>query len=118
MRKLILVISTLFFAVAMSAAESETMKGAKKDVETFKKEMSVKLQAAEKQIAELKSKAAAKGGEAKAATIAELESSRDAIKAKMATLSETSKDGWASFKKSMAESVDSLNSKVQSALKE
>jgi hypothetical protein len=118
MKKLFIIISALFFAIAVHATESETVKGAKKDVESFKKEMNVKLQIAETKIAELKSKAADKSSKAKTTTIAELEASRDAIKAKMATLSENSKESWASMKKSMADSVNSLNAKVQNALKE
>jgi hypothetical protein len=118
MKKLILIISAAFFAYALHAAESETVKGAKKDMDAFKKEMSVKLESLEKQIAEIKTKAQAKGGEAKAKTVADLESARDSVKAKMAALSENSKDSWQSMKKSVAESVDSLNAKVQKALHE
>lgn len=118
MNKLILFISSSLLALTVFATESETLKGAQKDIENFKKEMSVKLGALEEQIASLKSKATEKGSETKSKTIQELEAARDALKVKMAEFSDSSKEGWANMKKSFAESMDALNAKVQKALKE
>lgn len=110
----LLVLVTTVALSAFSFAASETVKGAKKDIAQFKQEMAVKLESLEKQIAELK----AKGGKAKSKTVAELEGSRDAVKAKLSKVSEDGKDGWESLKKNLADSMNKLNDKVQKALKD
>ena len=101
-----------------SFAASETVKGAQKDYDTFKKEMSVKLEDTEKQLAELKSKAKEKGTDVKNKTVAELEESRDKLKNQLNELEKNGKEGWASFKKNFADSLDRLNLKIQKALKD
>jgi hypothetical protein len=118
MTKLLIILSATFFVFALSAADSETVKGMKKDADTFKKEMSVKMDQLDHQINELKAKSQTKGAEVKESTIKDLESARDSMKTKMNSMSETSKETWSSWKKSMAESMDSLNAKVQKALKQ
>ncbi|MFN7903999.1 MAG: hypothetical protein ACK5P5_02345 [Pseudobdellovibrionaceae bacterium] len=101
-----------------SASASETVKGAKKDYQSFKEEMSVKLEAAEKNLSELKAKTKEKSTSLKAKTVAELEETRDKLKAELNSLEEKSQSNWSSLKKSFASSMEKFNSKVQKALKD
>lgn len=114
-----LTILTLIAALSFNvSAASETVKGAQKDYDSFKKEMSVKLDETEKQLVELKIKAKEKGTDVKNKTVTELEESRDKLKAQLNELEKNGKEGWASFKKNFADSLDRLNSKIQKALKD
>jgi DNA anti-recombination protein RmuC len=93
---------------------SETVKGAQKDYETFKADMSKKLEALDKQIGELKEKAKTEASEK---STKELEAARDKLKAKLDSLSDDAQDGWEKMKAGIAKSMDTLNKKVQKALK-
>ena len=97
---------------------SETTKGMQKDYQSFKEEMSTKMDALEKQINELKEKAKAKGSSVKKETLEELEATRDELRTQIAKAENSSKKQWKSMKKNISESIDSLHSKLQSALKE
>lgn len=97
---------------------SETVKGAQKDFAEFKGVMAKKIEVMEKQITDLKEKAKQKGGEAHAKTVAELEASRDKLKKEMAELKEDSQDSWKGLKEKLSSAADSLNQKIQKALKE
>lgn len=114
-----LTVAFCLIALALSTSfASETMKGMKKDYENFRQEMSAKLDATEKKIAELKADAKTKGNTVKEKTVQELEATRDQLKTE---LNETKAEGgskWKSFKKSFAESIDRLNSKIQGAMQE
>jgi prefoldin subunit 5 len=124
MRHFILVFSALLFLGSLTIvpvaalAASETVKGAKKDFAEFKETMGKKIDTMEKQIAELKEKAKQKGGEAHAKTVAELEASRDKLKSEFAELKEDSQEGWKGLKEKLSSTADSLNQKIQKALKE
>jgi hypothetical protein len=104
--------------VPVAQAASETVKGAQKDFAEFKGTMAKKIEVMEKQITELKEKAKQKGGEAHAKTVAELEASRDKLKKEMAELKEDSQDSWKGLKETLSSTADSLNQKIQKALKE
>jgi hypothetical protein len=117
MKTLILTLGALILAATLHAADSETIKGAKKDLETFKKDMVVKLDKLQTQIETIKKQAHDKGDEAKDKTADELAATRDDVKEKVAKLSDDAGDDWQKMKKSLADSVDSLNKKVQKALK-
>ncbi|MBX3022421.1 MAG: hypothetical protein KF799_12175 [Bdellovibrionales bacterium] len=104
--------------VYFGAQASETVKGAKKDIETFKQEMNTKIDEADKEIAALKEAAKQKTDAAKEQTIKDLEATREKLRADLKALKEESGSKWAQMKKSFADSVDRLNSKVQKALKE
>lgn len=116
MKSLLVLLATVF--VFASAFASETTKGIKKDYESFKQEMSAKLEATEQKIAELKSEAQAKGDKSKEKTIQTLEETRDKLKSELEEAKTASKSTWGRFKKSFAASVDRLNTKVQKAIKE
>ena len=116
MFKYIMTISlTLFFA--HSVFSSETLKGAKKDIETFKTEMNVKLEKVEKELMLLKAKAKNKGSEIEQKTANELENTRMQLKKELSEIKDDSHDGWSKLKSNLAESFDKLNTKVQKALK-
>lgn len=95
---------------------SETVKGAKKDYEQFKKEMNEELDKAEAKIQELKAKAKTEGKETKEETIKDLEKSRDDLKARLNEMQKDGETGWKKFKKKMAASIDHLNKKIQKSL--
>lgn len=111
----------LFFAVMafqLNGFASETVKGAQKDFQTFKQEMTTKLEAAEKKLIELKEKAKTKTSDVKEKTITELEATRDQLKSELNELEEKGQSNWTSLKKGFASSMDKFNKKVQNALKD
>lgn len=113
------IIALISFGLALGAAHaSETVKGAKKDLDAFKKEMTVKLEATEKKLAELKIKAKAKGDAAQEKTVAELEQTKEKLQAELSDLKDDTKSSWTKFKAGLADSVDRLNAKIQKSLKE
>jgi len=105
-------------AFSLTGFASETAKGVKKDYENFKTEMSAKLDSVEKQIDELRAKAKQKGNAAQEESAANLEKSRTKLKADLEDVKQNSNDAWSKFKKGFAESVDSLNAKIQKAAKD
>lgn len=117
MKKMILLAFIFVGAFAgISAQASETTKGLQKDYDKFKQEMTVKLDETEKQIDSLRAKAQTQGAEAKDKTVAELEKARTDLQTQLADTKADSKKSWKSFKKSFAQSVDGLNTKIQSYL--
>ncbi len=114
MKRIILCLSLLFFY----AQGSETVKGAQKDFENFKSEMSAKLETAEKELKELRAKAKEQGAAKKEEVIADLEKTRDHLRTQLEKADESAKDNWKKFKESFAKSVDNLNFKIQKSLKD
>ena len=118
MKELVVFVFGLFIACSLivgeASAESETVKGVKKDFTAFRQEMDEKLDAAEKKLKELKEKS----GQNSDAMIAELESSTAKLKKEVSELKDDGQDGWRSFKKSLSASLDRLNTKIQKALRE
>lgn len=108
----------LSLTIASISYASETMKGAQKDYETFKQEMSAKLVSLDKEIEVIKEKAKQKGTSIKNETLQELETSRTELKTQMDKMESQSKSKWKSMKKSMSESFNSLHAKIQKALKD
>ncbi len=96
---------------------SETLKGAKKDMENFKIEMSQKLEQTEKQLSELKETVQEKGGETQDKVVKDLENTRDELRRKLGEVDSTVNENWKKFKKNFADSLDSLNARIQKALK-
>ncbi|MBC7466467.1 MAG: hypothetical protein H7256_10790 [Bdellovibrio sp.] len=112
------IVCGLVFVATLSSFASETTKGMKKDYESFKTEMSAQLDSVERQIEDLRLKAKQKGSSTQEETAASLEKTRAKLKAELASMKDNGKDGWSSFKKSFAESVDKLNTKIQTAVKD
>lgn len=116
MRSLFILMTSLLLAVSSSA--SETTKGMKKDYETFKKEMSVKLDTTEKQIEQLKKDAKIKGNQTQEKLAQELEETKNTLRKQQEDLKYESESGWKKLKKSLSDAAEKLNQKVQEALKD
>lgn len=112
-----LVSFVLMFSFSVGHA-SETVKGAKKDYQSFKNEMSAKLDSAELKLKELRAKAALKRDSTQDAAIAELEMTQAKLKSDLAEVKEAGKSNWSKFKAGFASSVDNLNTKIQHAVKD
>lgn len=115
--KHLLLVASLFFG-SFALAESETVKGAQKDFETFKQEMAVKLQEAQLKLDELQAKAKVKGSTVKEETVTELRIKRDKLKVEYDELKFESKSRFQRMKTSLSNSIDSLNDRIQKALKD
>ncbi|MEK6553633.1 MAG: hypothetical protein AABZ31_00190, partial [Bdellovibrionota bacterium] len=88
------------------------------DYEQFKKELSAKLNTAEQKISELRTEAKVKGDQTQEKLAADLEVVKNNLKKQQAELKYESESGWKKVKQSLSDAADSLNSKIQSALKE
>ena len=106
------------FCIGSIGLASEAIKGAQKDIDQFKMEMSEKVKSIENQISQLKENARTKKNSAKDKTIHELEVSRDKIKAELSEVKMTSEQRWSEMKKNIGKSVDGLNARIQKALKD
>lgn len=116
--KLFVIFSFALFSLPYSySSASETIKGAQKDMDAFKKDMSDKLDQVEKELKELREKTKSKGSMVQQNVIQDLEKSRDQLRSELNNIEGKSKDKWKQMKKSLSETFDSLHSKVQEALK-
>lgn len=109
----------LIFAIllfTLSASASETIKGAQKDFESFKTEMSAKLETVQKQIIDLQSKAKEKGDQAQGEATKDLQKTRDQLQSQLNDMQDSGTSNWRKFKKSFGKSVDQLNTKIQKAV--
>lgn len=104
--------------ISLTVQGSETAEGLKKDMDQVRIELSVKLEAAKKQLKELRKKAEEKGDAAALETSKELEKSHNELKREVDLLKTETKKNWKTFKKNLSESVDELNTKIQKSLKE
>lgn len=111
-------LAMLAFLIQPSFAESETVKGAKKDLEKFKQEMSVELQAVEKKLEVLSEKANKKSDQVYKDTVQDLTEKRDKLRVELAGLEADSQGKWKAAKTKMASAMNSLNEKIQKALKD
>lgn len=114
--KTIIMVIALF--LGMQSFASETVKGIQKDYETFKKEMSARVDSIDKKIEELKTQAGKKGHSVKKETVKEYESNRDELRTEINKIEEGSKANWKKVKKHISESAESLNAKLQESLKD
>ena len=113
-----LALTILAIALVYSAAQaSETIKGAKKDYQVFKKDMEGQLEVADKKLEELRAKGKDKVDEAHKATVLELESTQAKLKADLEKLKADGEKASKSFKSKLAASISSLNERIQKALK-
>lgn len=116
MNKITTLMITLFFFCTYTNA-SETVTGAKKDIATFKQEMTVKLQSIELEIEKIKEKTKDKSTDAQNAAIKNIEETRNKIKADLDEIEKVSETNWKKFKNRVAKSVDKLNARTQALLK-
>ncbi len=108
---LALVLSPFTFAL-------ETVEGAKKDIETFKNEMSVKLEKADEELKQLRDQATSKHKSAFEKAIAEYEESRGKLLKELNALKADSKEEWKTAKSRISKALDELNKKIQKTLNE
>ena len=97
---------------------SETVKGAKKDLDTFKQEMSVELQSIEKNLKVMSEKAEKKGGSTYKEALKDLTEKRDALRSDLYDLEADTKGEWKEAKTKLSSSLNSLNERIQKALKD
>lgn len=97
---------------------SEALKGAKKDFQEFRTEMAVKLDILEAQLGSAKVAAQKKGDEAKIKTTETLQETRRELREKLDRAQVKGRKAWAKFKEDFATSVDHLNNKIQTNLKD
>ncbi len=117
--KQVLIISLLAFGLSFSTANaSETVKGAKQDYQNFKKEMSVKLKDAEKKIEQLRSEGVSEVNEAKKETAKDLEITKNKLKSELEDLKKDGEKTTSKWKAELAASINSLNERIQKALKD
>jgi hypothetical protein len=108
-------VALLAFLIHPSFA-SETVNGAKKDLEKFKQEMSVEFQAIEKKLSVLSDKAEKKSDQVYRDSVKGLSEKRDKLQADLKILEADSKGKWKEAKSLMASSLNSLNERIQKAL--
>ena len=97
---------------------SETMKGAKKDLDTFKQDMSVELKEIEKNLKVMSEKAEKKGGSAYKEALKDLTEKRDALRSDLYDLEADAKGEWKEAKTKLSSSLSGLNERIQKALKD
>jgi Skp family chaperone for outer membrane proteins len=118
MTKMMAAILTVVLLIAYSGHASETVKGAQKDFESFKSEMSAQLDSVDHELADLRAKMKEKGSAAQDNSVKELEQTRARLNKELSEMESKSHQSWKDFKKGFAKSVENLNSKVQKALKD
>lgn len=111
--------SVLFFVVLLqSSFASETVKGAKKDLEVFKQEMSAKLQVIENDLKVMSEKAEKKSDTLYNDAVKDLKVKRDKLRSDLNELQADTKGEWKEAKAKISSSLNSLNERVQKALKD
>lgn len=109
---------TLFFTPIQPNFASETIKGAKKDLDAFKQEMSVELAAIEKNLKVMTEKAEKKSDVAYKDAVTDLTEKRDSLRSDLYDLDADTKGEWKKAKSSLSSSLNSLNERIQKALKD
>ncbi len=110
----------LFFQLSLnsSAWSSETIKGAKKDFQEFKEDLDNRISSIDSKMVQLKSQMKQKGSEVKDETLKDLQTTREKLRKEYEKFENASSDSWSSFKKSLSETTNNLNDKIQKALSE
>lgn len=116
MKIFLILLATL--TLASTSYASETIKGAKQDYQKFKKEMSLRLEKAEKKIEELRAKSQTHVDDTEKATLEELETTKNKIKVELENMKADSVKTSKKLKKELSASINSLNEKIQKALKD
>lgn len=116
MKKVFSLLSVMVL-ISLSSFASETVAGAKKDFEEFKKDLSVQIEQAEKKIQDLKLQSKEKGSAAQDKVLVELEEAKNSLKKQQAELKYEGESSWKRLKAGVSEAADKLNTKIQKALK-
>lgn len=94
----------------------DTIEGAKKDIESFKQEMSIQLDKVEADIDRLQERAKEKKDQALTKTVNEYEKTRQKLKTELDKLQADASNKWKDAKKDLSDSVGRLNEKIQKTL--
>lgn len=116
MKLLLAIISLSLITFAVNA--SETVKGVKKDYQSFKQEMNMQLEQAEQSLEVLKAKGEDHLNSAQKATLAELQATKEKLKSKLDSMVQESVKTSRKVKADLASSISSLNERIQKALKD
>ncbi|MCM2349399.1 MAG: hypothetical protein NDI69_05205 [Bacteriovoracaceae bacterium] len=108
----------LLVSLMLPTFASETVKGARKDLDKFKQEMSVELQDIENKLKKLSEDSQKKGSAAYKQTIQDLNKSREKLRSDLYDLEADAKGEWKEAKSELSKSIDKLNSRIQEALKD
>ena len=115
MLKLVTITFLIFLILPVSAMES--VKGAKKDLETFKQEMSLEFHKIENDLKLMTEKAEKKTDAAYKKSVKELADARDKLRSDLDHLEADSKGQWKETKNSISASMQNLHTKIQQGLK-
>ncbi|MGZ3749211.1 MAG: hypothetical protein ACXVCD_17875 [Pseudobdellovibrionaceae bacterium] len=118
MKKLFILLMPALFLIGSLTYGLEAVKGAQKDIQTFKQTMSVKLQEIDGKIDALRRQAEQKNNEVIKKNVEDYERMRGELAAEVDQLEADAKGNWKASKNHLATSIDDLNSKIQRALKE
>jgi hypothetical protein len=97
---------------------SETVAGAKKDLDKFKQDMSVELKNIENNLKVISEKAQKKGDATYKEAVKELTARRDKLRSDLYDLQADAKGEWTNVKGKLASSINELNQKIQKVLKD
>ena len=113
----LIVVGLLICSADASFGASEAVKGAQKDYASFKTEMTAKLNQVEAKLEQLRVEAKQKGNAVEDKTVMDLEKSRVQMQEQLDHAQKTSSKNWDDFRQSFADSLDLLNSKIQTAVR-
>ena len=115
MLKLATITFLIFLILPVSAMES--VKGAKKDLEKFKQEMSLEFRQIENDLKLMTEKAEKKTDAAYKKSVQELSDARDKLRSDLDHLEADTKGKWKETKNSISTSMQNLHTKIQQGLK-
>ncbi len=115
MFKLATITLMIFLILPVSAMES--VKGAKKDLEKFKQEMTLEFHQVENELKLMSEKAEKKSDAAYRASVKELTEARDKLRSDLDHLEADTKGKWKEAKNSISTSMAKLHAKIQQGLK-
>jgi len=117
-KKILAITGLLLLAQSPAFAILETVKGAQKDVESFKRDMTAKLIEIDKKIDTLEKKAEARKNDFQKKAAADYDKLQAKLSNDVEKLKADAEGDWKQAKNDLAISIDSLNTKVQQTLKE
>jgi hypothetical protein len=108
---------TLMIFLILPASAMESVKGAKKDLEKFKQEMSLEFRQIENDLKLMTEKAEKKTDAAYRNSVKELTDARNKLRSDLDNLEADAKGEWKEAKNSISTSMEKLHTKIQQGLK-
>lgn len=109
---------TIFSLLIHSGYASETMKGAKKDLDVFKQEMSLELKNIETNLKSMSEKAKSNSSASYKEAVKEITQKRDQLRSDLYDLQADTKGEWKQSKGKISTALNGLNERIQKALKD